>query len=57
MIVTEKQRQAFELAAKPLMDFMEANFHPHVTSIVDSHRAELLEGVCAAQRKVEGTGK
>jgi hypothetical protein len=38
-------------AAKPLMEWLRKNWHPHVTAIVDSEVAELTEGVCTAQRK------
>jgi len=27
------------------MDWIEVNCHPHITAIVDSHRAELVEGI------------
>ena len=57
MIITEEQRLDFMKAAKPLMDFMEVNFYPHVKCIVDSHRAELVEGVCSAQKKYEDAKK
>jgi len=36
---------AFLEAAKPLMKYMCENHHPHVTVIIDSERAELLEGM------------
>lgn len=39
----------FAEAAKPLMDYLRDNCHPHMRVIVDSENAELLEGqkMCA----------
>tara|TARA_R110002126_G_scaffold58659_1_gene154641 strand:+ start:955 stop:1176 length:222 start_codon:yes stop_codon:yes gene_type:complete len=31
-------------AAKPVMKFLNENYHPHVKVIIDPNRAELLEG-------------
>ena len=45
MIFKEKQRKDFEKAARPLMEFLSDNCHPHVTVIVDYSRAFLSEGV------------
>lgn len=45
MILTEQQQKEFEAAARPLMAWMNANCHPHVTVIVVPDRAELMEGV------------
>jgi hypothetical protein len=38
-------REKFENAVRPLMKYMAENFHPHSKIIVDSSRAELVEGV------------
>ena len=46
MIATEKQRETFETAARPLIAWLNENCHPHVTAIVTTYRAELLEGIC-----------
>tara|TARA_R110000796_G_scaffold176750_2_gene293628 strand:+ start:273 stop:446 length:174 start_codon:yes stop_codon:yes gene_type:complete len=44
MILTKKQREDFEKAARPLMEYLGTNHHPHVfTVIVDYGRAEILE--------------
>lgn len=43
MILTEKQKQDLEEAAKPLMKYLAENHHPHTLVIVESDRAELLE--------------
>jgi hypothetical protein len=37
----------FEEVARPLIDFINENYHPHVTVIVDSTHAEILEGISA----------
>ncbi len=44
MTLTKEQIKEFETAAKPLMDFLR-KFHPSIIVIVDSDRAEFLEGV------------
>lgn len=44
--MTEEQRQAFEKAARPLIEWLAQNMHPHSTVIVNATTAELLDGVC-----------
>jgi len=46
----EQEFKAFREAALPLMQWLADNRHPHVTVIVDSERAELLEGQANARR-------
>lgn len=43
--------QAFRQAALPLMEWLRDNMHPHTTVIVDSDRAELVEGLAIARRR------
>lgn len=43
-----KQKQ-FEELAKPFIEFMAENFHPHAHVVVDSMHAELSEGVMAIE--------
>jgi len=43
--------QAFRQAALPLMEWLRNNMHPHATVIVDSDRAELVEGLAIARRR------
>jgi len=38
-------QERFEKAVKPLMDFLMEDYHPHVTVIVTSTTAELMEGL------------
>lgn len=45
MVLTPEQIEAFKAAAQPLMSWLDANCHPHCTVIVDSTRAEVVEGV------------
>lgn len=45
--LTEDQIKKFKEAAMPLMKWLAENFHPHTKVIVDSSRAELVEGVSA----------
>lgn len=43
MILTKEQVEQFKEAAKPLVKFLNDNFHPHVTIIVECGGAEILE--------------
>ena len=43
MILTAKQREDFEIAARPLMEYLGKTHHPHIKVIVDSGSAEILE--------------
>ncbi|AXG70461.1 hypothetical protein KORDIASMS9_02701 [Kordia sp. SMS9] len=45
MKLNQKQLEEFKKAAEPLMEFINNNCHPHVTVIVGTDKAELLEGV------------
>ena len=45
MTLSDDERKAFAASAGPLMQWLSDNCHPHVTAIVDSGRAELLEGI------------
>lgn len=38
------EQERFEAAARPLIKYLAENHHPHTTVIIDSTRAELLEG-------------
>jgi hypothetical protein len=37
-----------EALSKPLIKWLNENFHPHVTVIITPTSTELLEGLCAA---------
>ena len=43
MVLTKEQKEGFEKAARPLMEYLGKNHHPHVTVILDYSRAEILE--------------
>ncbi len=45
MILNDEQRNEFEKAARPLIEFLNTLSHPHVSVVVDCGRAELSEGV------------
>lgn len=47
MLTTEKQRDEFEQLARPLMKWINDNFHPHASIIVTNDRAEVVEGFVA----------
>ena len=38
-------KEAFEEACRPLMQYLAENHHPHITVTVNSTRAELVEGL------------
>ena len=44
MILTKEQIKKFKEAAKPLMNYLSENHHPHVTAIVEGDKAQFLEG-------------
>lgn len=46
MQITKEQIDSFEEAAKPLIKWLNENCHPHVTAVVESNGAELLESSC-----------
>jgi len=47
MITNIEQQQELEKLARPIMQFLNENFHPHVTVIITPTSAELLEGLCS----------
>lgn len=47
------KEQEFEKAAMPLMEYLALNHHPHMSVIVTSTNAELLEGQMTAARMEE----
>lgn len=51
----EELRKKFEELSRPLIDFINENYHPHATIIIDSTHAELLEGLIgfANQKEVD----
>lgn len=51
MTLTKDQIAAFKEAALPLMQWLNDNCHPHCTAIVDSERAEVMEGLASVMRE------
>jgi len=47
MIIEQKQLDEFHVLAKPLSDWLIKNCHPHCEISIESHRAELKEGIAA----------
>lgn len=47
MTLTDQQQQEFEALARPLIEWLRRNCHPHVSVILDGSHAELLEGVAS----------
>jgi len=45
--MTEQQRTEFEAITRPVIEWLNKNCHPHVTVVVTTTHAELLEGLCA----------
>jgi hypothetical protein len=48
MIITEKQQAELKEAARPLVEWLQANCDPHCSVTVDCWRAELVSGVSLA---------
>lgn len=48
--VSAEQRDELERLAKPLMKWLEDNWHPHVKIVMDNMGMELLEGVTTVRR-------
>jgi hypothetical protein len=49
MIASLEQIASLEEAAKPLIKFLNENWHPHCRVIVTRIGAEVVEGVCTIQ--------
>ena len=47
MILTEEQREEFKNLAWPLIKFINDNFNPHTSIIIDNTSAEIMEGVAS----------
>jgi len=45
MIFTTEQRKEFEQIVRPVIQFLNDNYHPHTQIIVTPTSAELTEGV------------
>lgn len=45
--MSNEQRKSFEAAARPLIQWLCENVHPHHTATVTPTSAELLEGQCS----------
>ena len=50
MTITLKQQAELKEAARPLVEWLKDNCHPHCTVIVDSQKAELVEGIASVNR-------
>jgi len=48
-MLTSNRIAAFEAAARPLIQWLAENMHPHATAIVNSNSAELVEGLHAVK--------
>lgn len=54
----EELRQKFEELAQPLIDFINENYHPHCTIVIDNTHAELLEGLIGfPNKKINNYGR
>lgn len=45
LIDSQIDKERFAAAVEPLMEYLAKHYHPHVTVIVTSATAELLEGI------------
>lgn len=52
MTLTKDQRKELESLSAPLMDWLDKNFHPHITIILDGSRCEILEGIAMVSEAV-----
>lgn len=41
----EQEMKEFQEITKPVIKYLNDNFHPHVTVIITTNRAELVEGL------------
>jgi len=57
MILTEKQKESFELVVLPLINWLKSNTHPHCHAIINQTHAEISEGffVCIDPLSVQET--
>lgn len=51
MTLTKEQQQTMLDAAKPLIQWMNENCHPHCTAHVDCTTVELVEGIATNRTK------
>jgi hypothetical protein len=51
----EKRRKDFEIASKPMIDWLNKHCHPHCKVIVDHERAELVEGLLSSYPQIKET--
>lgn len=47
MLLNEKQHSELEKTARPVINWLNDNCHPHTTIIIDNRSAELLEGIAS----------
>ena len=45
--MTEEQKQEFEAVTRPVIEWLNANCHPHVSVLIDATSAGLYEGEIA----------
>ena len=45
-MIKPELRTEFRELAKPVVEFLQKNFHPHARVIIDCTSAEIVEGVC-----------
>ena len=56
-MLNAQQKQEFEIHAERMVHWLRANGHPHMTVVVDSNRAELLEGMMATMPEWRARGE
>jgi len=47
MNITEQQRKEFEDVTRPVIEWLNANCHPHVSAVIEPTSAVLYEGEIA----------
>lgn len=43
--MTPEQQAEFEALTRPVIKFLNDNFHPHAVVVIETDRAELMEGL------------
>jgi len=46
-MITKDKREAFEVLARPLVQFINENYNPHTEIIIDSASARIVSGECS----------
>jgi len=51
--MTKEEQEEFTKLTMPLMEWLRATYNPHMTVIINSESAELVEGLCCVRREID----